>query len=227
MPRNVSDKIAGLQAENGTRGVPNTKQKCWPLITTLLRLSDVSHIASWASSKGQYRQPAPRGNCEGRSSETQYKIQARAIFIIVLKRYFRNTAYCLQNHDQNVFSCCIWTFGRSQWLRGLGHELSSPARTLGSSARIPLETWMSVCIYSLCVATGWSPIQGVLPTLHRLRNWKSGQGPKSCRAIYIHIHTYIHTYIEMDLLSGLLSWYKNLNYRHLGRKWLRILSEMY
>jgi hypothetical protein len=39
---------------------------------------------------------------------------------------------------------------------------------------------MSVCVYSVCVvlrvgrglATGWSPVQGVLPTVYRSRNWK-------------------------------------------------------
>jgi hypothetical protein len=44
-----------------------------------------------------------------------------------------------------------------------------------------------VCVV-LCVgsglATGWSPVQVVLPTLYRLRNWKSGQGPsKGCKPI--------------------------------------------
>jgi hypothetical protein len=33
----------------------------------------------------------------------------------------------------------------------LSHELSSPARTLGSCVRIPLGAWMSVCVYSLVV----------------------------------------------------------------------------
>jgi hypothetical protein len=37
---------------------------------------------------------------------------------------------------------------RSQWPHGLRHEPSSPARTLGLWIRIPLEAWMSVCIYS-------------------------------------------------------------------------------
>jgi hypothetical protein len=31
------------------------------------------------------------------------------------------------------------------------HELSPLARTLGSWVRIPLEAWMSVCVYSVCV----------------------------------------------------------------------------
>jgi hypothetical protein len=30
--------------------------------------------------------------------------------------------------------------------RGLRHELSSPARPLGSWVRIPLKTWLSVCV---------------------------------------------------------------------------------
>jgi hypothetical protein len=49
---------------------------------------------------------------------------------------------------------------------------------------------MSVRVYSVFVlssvgsglATGWSPVKSVLPTLYGLRNWKSGQGPKGCRA---------------------------------------------
>jgi hypothetical protein len=31
----------------------------------------------------------------------------------------------------------------------LRHKPSSPARTLGFWARIPLETWMPVCVYSV------------------------------------------------------------------------------
>jgi hypothetical protein len=41
--------------------------------------------------------------------------------------------------------------GRSQWPRGLRHELSSLARTLGSWVQIPLEAWMSICAFILCV----------------------------------------------------------------------------
>jgi hypothetical protein len=38
--------------------------------------------------------------------------------------------------------------------------------------------------YCSCPAMGRSPVQGVVPTVYRLRNWKSGQGPtKGCRAI--------------------------------------------
>jgi hypothetical protein len=55
--------------------------------------------------------------------------------------------------------------GPSEWPRGLRHEMSSPARTLGSRVRIPLQPLMSAFILCLCVgsglATGWSPVQGV------------------------------------------------------------------
>jgi hypothetical protein len=77
---------------------------------------------------------------------------------------------------------------RTRWPRGLRHEPSSLARSLRSWVRIPLEEWISVYAFMLClcysVATGWSPVQGVIPTVYRLRNWKSGHGPtKGCRTI--------------------------------------------
>jgi hypothetical protein len=40
---------------------------------------------------------------------------------------------------------------RSQWLRDLRRELSSPAHILRSWVRIPLEAWMSVCLFSIYV----------------------------------------------------------------------------
>jgi hypothetical protein len=40
---------------------------------------------------------------------------------------------------------------RSHLPRGLRHEMPSLARTLRSWVRIPLKTWMSVCVYSVCV----------------------------------------------------------------------------
>jgi hypothetical protein len=66
---------------------------------------------------------------------------------------------------------------RSQWPRGLRYEMSSPAWTLGSFVRIPLEAWMFVCVYSVfvlfCVgsglATGWSLVQGVLPIVYKCK----------------------------------------------------------
>jgi hypothetical protein len=63
-----------------------------------------------------------------------------------------------------------------------------PARIL-ESVGIPLEAWMSVYVYSiyvlLCVgrgfSEGWSPVQVVLTTVCRIKNWKSLQGPMENR----------------------------------------------
>jgi hypothetical protein len=38
---------------------------------------------------------------------------------------------------------------RSQWPRGLRHEMFSLGRTLEPWVRIPLEAWMYVCFYSV------------------------------------------------------------------------------
>jgi hypothetical protein len=58
--------------------------------------------------------------------------------------------------------------------------ITRAARTPGSWVRIPLKAMMSVCIYSvfvaLCVgsglATGRSPVQGVLLTVYRIKKLK-------------------------------------------------------
>jgi hypothetical protein len=50
-------------------------------------------------------------------------------------------------------------------------RLASPARTLGSWVRMPRKAWMSVSVYSMFMlrpfATGWSPVQGVLPAVYK------------------------------------------------------------
>jgi hypothetical protein len=56
---------------------------------------------------------------------------------------------------------------------------------LGFCARIPLETWKFQCVYFVCVvlcvgrdlATGCSPIYGVLPTLYRIKELKMRPRP--------------------------------------------------
>jgi hypothetical protein len=50
-----------------------------------------------------------------------------------------------------TFTGLLGSDGRSQWPRGLAHELSSLARTLRSWVRIPLKAWMSLCVYSVFV----------------------------------------------------------------------------
>jgi hypothetical protein len=87
---------------------------------------------------------------------------------------------------------------RSQWPRVLRHELSSLARTLGPWVRIPLDAWMSVCIYFMfvppCVQVAAlrradPPTKESYRLCERLRNLESGQGPtEDCGTIYIHIY---------------------------------------
>jgi hypothetical protein len=75
---------------------------------------------------------------------------------------------------------------RSQWSHGLSHEPSSSARTLGSWVPVPLEAWMSVCVYSVfvlfCVQVATlrraDPPSKESYRLYRLRNWKSSQAPQ-------------------------------------------------
>jgi hypothetical protein len=79
------------------------------------------------------------------------------------------------------------TYCRSRWPRGLSHELSSPSQTLESWVRIPLGSWMSVCVYSLfccpvCagsgLTTGWSPFKESCRLYKKIKKLKSGQGPR-------------------------------------------------
>jgi hypothetical protein len=70
----------------------------------------------------------------------------------------------------------------------LKYEPSSPTQTLGSWVRIPLKAWKFVCIYTVFVLgsglrTGSSPVQGVLPTVYRVKKLKKRLKSKGCRAV--------------------------------------------
>jgi hypothetical protein len=65
-----------------------------------------------------------------------------------------------------------------------------------SQFELPLEAWMSVCIYSVFVLSSVQVAalrRAILPSKEsyrlrmRLRNWKSSQGPKGCRAREINV----------------------------------------
>ncbi|PNF43776.1 hypothetical protein B7P43_G09759, partial [Cryptotermes secundus] len=66
---------------------------------------------------------------------------------------------------------------RSEWPRGLRHEPSTSAWTLGSWVRIPLEALIYVLLFCSCVVlyagsglvTGRSPVQGVLTTVYEFK----------------------------------------------------------
>jgi hypothetical protein len=93
-----------------------------------------------------------------------------------------------QAYFSKDFILVHWTIStRAQWPRGLRHKPSSPVRTLRSWLKSHSNHGcLSVCLFRVCVvlcvgsglATGWSPAQGVLPTLYILRNCKGGQGPQ-------------------------------------------------
>jgi hypothetical protein len=73
---------------------------------------------------------------------------------------------------------------QSQWPRVLRHEVFAPSNT-GFVGLNPTRD-MDVCVrlfsvyVVLCIgrglATGSSPVQGVIPTLYRIKKLKSGQG---------------------------------------------------
>jgi hypothetical protein len=89
----------------------------------------------------------------------------------------------------------------SQWARGLRREMSSPSWALGSWIRIPLEAWISVCVYFVCADP---PSEESYRLCKGLRNWKSGQGTtKGCTAIdeWMRIYEALHCACFSSLLS--------------------------
>jgi hypothetical protein len=81
---------------------------------------------------------------------------------------------------------------RLEWPRLLRHKRSSLAQTLGSGVRIPLEVRLCLRLFCVCVvlcvgsdrATGWSPVEGVLPTVCKIKKLKNR--PKSNKKLYSH-----------------------------------------
>jgi hypothetical protein len=100
---------------------------------------------------------------------------------------FKHREVGVSMNTSTDYNICISGYEgcRSQWPRGLKHELPSPARKLGSWVRISLEAWMSVCSFCVCAvlcvssgfATGWSPAEGVLPTVYKITKLKKRPGP--------------------------------------------------
>jgi hypothetical protein len=93
---------------------------------------------------------------------------------------------------------CSWHSIRSdsrwQWPRGLRHKLPSSAQTLASWVRIPhKEIDVCACLFCVCVVlcagrslvTGWSPVQGVIPTACTIKKLKKRprSEKKGCRAV--------------------------------------------
>jgi hypothetical protein len=102
------------------------------------------------------------------------------------------------NYELSILGWCPMSkkilapkISQSQCPLGLRYEPSSPAQTLGSWVRIPLEAWMSLCVCSVfmlfCIgnglATGRSPVLGVQPSVYGLiKMKKTAKAHKRCRA---------------------------------------------
>jgi hypothetical protein len=81
--------------------------------------------------------------------------------------------------EMRLLVCFLETAYMSQWFNRKYWFCKDKDMPITVAARC--KAWMSVCVYSvfcvvLCVgiglATGWSPVQGALPTVYRLRNWE-------------------------------------------------------
>jgi hypothetical protein len=76
------------------------------------------------------------------------EIQTKDLSNTIQKRYRFN--HIVESHDREIRKATR-SQSRSQWPGRLTHELSSVAQTLGSWVRIPLEAWMSMCAFILCL----------------------------------------------------------------------------
>jgi hypothetical protein len=120
---------------------------------------------------------------------------------------------------------------RSQWPRGLRHEMSSPAWTLGSWVRIPLEAWMFAFIQFVlsCVgsglATGRSLVQGVLPTVYMCKIMESHKEEAKARyGLQRRLRRRmicLYTKFYMSVFSGLVCDYKVYSVQWYEDWWMR------
>jgi hypothetical protein len=148
------------------QGMGNTVQSI--IVFTYWR--KIREQAKWVSLNAEQED-----TCVLLSQQNEWNVTRKRAGSYAHVRQIRCLKFCLPH-----WSWCSFIAGinsllcRSQWPRGLRHELSSLARTLGSWVQIRPKAWpafrlglgCSVCRYGL--ATSWSPIRGVLPTVHRI-----------------------------------------------------------
>jgi hypothetical protein len=116
------------------------------------------------------------------SSRPKYRLSLHTflVFLIPAGKHEDNTGLFIHNHKPINNLPMITKPARSKaWTlfihSNTGNVGSNPTRSMDVCALL-----FYVCVLCLGsgLATGWSPVQGVLPTVYRLRNWKSGQGPQ-------------------------------------------------
>jgi hypothetical protein len=123
-------RISCLRAEISTRYIPNTKHEFWSLSHNGCWTWDPPVVSNFFPPNSQLRLPI--------SPSRQWL--DRIHFNIAIRSWGALRIITLMKAN-----------GRSQWPRSLRHEISSPAQTLGSWVRIPLELWMSVRLSSVLV----------------------------------------------------------------------------
>jgi hypothetical protein len=132
-------------------------------------------------------------------------------------------------------TCCLllWVsmtgICRPQWRRGLRPELPSPTQTKGSWVLITLEAWMfffRICVVLLVgsdTITGWSPIQEVLLTVHKIKKLENPPPILGWRAILLWTRnrnfstTFSKNYSSRILnksVQWLRSWYNKRDRHH-------------
>jgi hypothetical protein len=85
------------------------------------------------------------------NSSLQIVNRRRSVRLSVYEKPPLTEALFLTTYFIYICDDTIGGSGRSEWPRGLRHELSSLARKLGSWIQIPLNAWMSVCLFCVCV----------------------------------------------------------------------------
>jgi hypothetical protein len=97
--------------------------------------------------------------------------------ILVIKTQLRNM--WVINHpiiidmnwrlEDDIASCIMSVINPVIFFCTQKHSQISRSRSQRPLVRIPMEAWMSVCVSPMCacsgLATGWFPVQGVLPTV--------------------------------------------------------------
>jgi hypothetical protein len=102
---------------------------------------------SWFGHTGE-----ENGPCSRSQPVVSYYTDSHSLYMMFYEPFSfrRERSLCNCKNATKIFFENIPLILRpSQWLHGLRHELSSPAQTLGSCVRIPLEAWMFVCVYSV------------------------------------------------------------------------------
>jgi hypothetical protein len=126
---------------------------------------------------------------QGRSRQREEKILTppAGLELWPLGRLARSQSLYRLRYPGSRIMCVLIKLCRWQWPSGLRHQLSFLARTLGRGLEPHSRhrCLYCVCLFCVCVvlcvgngfATGWSPVQEVLPTVYRIKKLKERPRP--------------------------------------------------